>query len=277
MKVKMEDVAKLANVNKATVSRALKGDSRISASTRERVWKAAKALGYQPDAVARGLSSNRTGLLGVVFVDLSQPWVGSFLSGLDRVASKQSYSLLVKCSGQGPSQKNVVARDLLSRNVDGIIRIAGAVPDLSFDGPLVAVGSENPRGFSVLIDVERGAQKLQKIAKGRVCEVRSGSAPFFRDIASFLKGPSLKTLPPLYVVDSSHDIPISGGGENVVLCGYPNVARLLKSYCLDWPAFELGAIAGRLSLNAIQEKGVRPEKVMVVPPLYSPEGDIVSL
>lgn len=64
MKVKMEDVAKLANVNKATVSRALKGDSRISASTRERVWKAAKALGYQPDAVARGLSSNRTGLLG---------------------------------------------------------------------------------------------------------------------------------------------------------------------------------------------------------------------
>ena len=51
----MEDVAKLAGVNKATVSRALKGDSRISSATREKVWEAARSLGYQPDAVAGGL------------------------------------------------------------------------------------------------------------------------------------------------------------------------------------------------------------------------------
>ena len=49
---RMDDVARLAGVNKATVSRALKGDHRISPATREKVWKSAKVLGYHPDAVA---------------------------------------------------------------------------------------------------------------------------------------------------------------------------------------------------------------------------------
>ncbi|MBP9028047.1 MAG: LacI family DNA-binding transcriptional regulator, partial [Aminivibrio sp.] len=48
-KATMEDVARLAGVNKATVSRALRGDSRISQTTREKVWKTAKELGYRLD------------------------------------------------------------------------------------------------------------------------------------------------------------------------------------------------------------------------------------
>lgn len=277
MKVKMEDVAKLANVNKATVSRALKGDSRISSTTREKVWQAAKALGYQPDAVARGLSSNRTGLLGVVFEDLSRPWVGLFLSGLDRVISRQNYSLLVKCSGEISSQRNLVARDLLSRNVDGIIWIAGSTPDISFEGSFVSVGTESLLGSSVMIDLERGAQKLLKIAQGRPFVVDEGASPFLKGIENFLEKPTMKSALPIHILDSTHEKNMIGGGENIVLCGYPDLARILKCYCLDWPAFDLGAIAGRLSLNAIQEKGVRPEKVMVVPPLYSPDGEVISL
>ncbi len=57
MRVTMSDVARAAQVNKATVSRVLRGDPRISSATSEKVWAAIKDLGYRPDAIARGLSS----------------------------------------------------------------------------------------------------------------------------------------------------------------------------------------------------------------------------
>ena len=65
-RVTMADVAAAAGVNKGTVSRALRGDKRISNETRERIWRIARELGYEPDAVASGLSSRRTGVVAVV-------------------------------------------------------------------------------------------------------------------------------------------------------------------------------------------------------------------
>ncbi|WP_286846076.1 MULTISPECIES: LacI family DNA-binding transcriptional regulator [Aminobacterium] len=281
MKVKMEDVAKLAGVNKATVSRALKGDSRISSATREKVWEAARSLGYQPDAVARGLSSNRTGLLGIVFEDLTSPWTGEFLGGVDRVVSKQHYSLLVKCSGKTEAQRLLVARDLASRNVDGIIWIGRPFFPIAIDGPLVVVDSDpiDVEGIHVVVDVKRGAEKILKIAEGKRCEVEEGEKSFFKGLAPLLKGnESLSDSSlPFRIINSLNLTAIKGCQKDVLLCGYPHLARLLGYYCLDWPAFELGAVAGRLSLNVIQGKGVRPEKIVVVPPLYSPEGDVISL
>ncbi|HPK43333.1 MAG TPA: LacI family DNA-binding transcriptional regulator, partial [Synergistales bacterium] len=50
MRVTMSDVARAAQVNKATVSRVLRGDARISPATVEKVWAAIKELGYRPDA-----------------------------------------------------------------------------------------------------------------------------------------------------------------------------------------------------------------------------------
>ncbi|HDQ93285.1 MAG TPA: LacI family transcriptional regulator, partial [Synergistetes bacterium] len=65
----MSDVAAAAGVNKATVSRVLRGDPRISSSTAEKVWETIKKLGYRPDAIARGLSSRRSDTLGLFFRD----------------------------------------------------------------------------------------------------------------------------------------------------------------------------------------------------------------
>ena len=66
MSVTMVDVAKEAGVDKATVSRVLRGDPRISLKTRERVWEVIRRLDYKPNALARGLSEKKSGFVSIV-------------------------------------------------------------------------------------------------------------------------------------------------------------------------------------------------------------------
>ncbi len=65
-KTTLKDIAELAGLSVSTVSRALKGDSEIALATRERVGKAAKRLGYQPNVFARGLSTQNTRILALM-------------------------------------------------------------------------------------------------------------------------------------------------------------------------------------------------------------------
>ena len=90
MKVTMQDVANHAGVDKATVSRVLRGDHRISEKTKIKVMESVRALDYKLDRNARNLSTNTSGLIGVVLRDLNRPWLGAFLAGIDRCAPDAS-------------------------------------------------------------------------------------------------------------------------------------------------------------------------------------------
>lgn len=82
------DVAKLAGVSQPTVSRALRGDTRVSAKTRKLVEDAAKTLGYIPSSVGRALSSGRTNRIGLLVTDLSNEFyhrlIGPVVDRVDR-------------------------------------------------------------------------------------------------------------------------------------------------------------------------------------------------
>ncbi len=70
--VKSNDVAQQAGVSQPTVSRAFDPNGRIAPETRERVMAAARALGYQPNVIARGLSTQRTDIVGIVMGNLTR-------------------------------------------------------------------------------------------------------------------------------------------------------------------------------------------------------------
>ena len=95
MKVTMQDVALEAGVDKATVSRVLKGDHRISEKTRIKVMDAVRALNYRLDKNARNLSTNRSGLIGLVVRDFTPEWFNCFISGLDRAISNSDYEIIL--------------------------------------------------------------------------------------------------------------------------------------------------------------------------------------
>jgi len=67
------DVAKAAGVAQSTVSRAFKGEN-VSPAVRQRVLQVAEQLGYQPSAIARSLSTQRTDIVGIVMADITSPF-----------------------------------------------------------------------------------------------------------------------------------------------------------------------------------------------------------
>ena len=81
--VTLRDVAARAAVSTATASRALAGDTAISAPTRERVTEAARALDYRPHAAARSLRRRSTQLLGVLVTTSGDAYAGEVVHGID--------------------------------------------------------------------------------------------------------------------------------------------------------------------------------------------------
>jgi hypothetical protein len=81
MNATIHDVAKAANVSPSTVSRAFTMPDLLRADTRERVVAAAQRLGYQPNRAARGLITGRTGNVGVIVPDRSNPFFPAVLKG----------------------------------------------------------------------------------------------------------------------------------------------------------------------------------------------------
>lgn len=110
----------MAGVAPSTVTRALKGDTRISKKTREHILRLAKEHGYMPNALARTLSSGRSGLYGLVLGSSENPFYVELLHEATRQAEKLGYRLLIIHAGAGPIE-DTTAQALIQYQVDGCI------------------------------------------------------------------------------------------------------------------------------------------------------------
>jgi LacI family transcriptional regulator len=116
-----------AGVAPSTISRALKGDTRISAETRARIARLAKELGYTPHASARTLSSGRSGLIGVVIGPAFNPFYTELLHEAFRQAADRGLRLLIIHAGGG-AVENRTADALLQYQVDGCLMTSVELP-----------------------------------------------------------------------------------------------------------------------------------------------------
>jgi DNA-binding LacI/PurR family transcriptional regulator len=122
------DVARLAGVAQSTVSRAFDPNSRISSETRTRVKDAAETLGYQPNVIARSLSTQRTNIIGILMANLtgSQFYAGVLEKFTHRLQEKGKQILLLNAP-PGHSVDEILPR-VLGYQVDALI-IASTTPD----------------------------------------------------------------------------------------------------------------------------------------------------
>ncbi|MXP64976.1 LacI family transcriptional regulator [Roseomonas sp. M0104] len=120
-------LSRVAGVAPSTVSRALKGDTRISPETRARIGRLAKELGYTPHASARTLSSGRSGLIGLVIGASSNPFYTELLHEAVRQAAPLGMRLLIIHAGPGPIE-NSTADALLQYQVDGCLMTSVELP-----------------------------------------------------------------------------------------------------------------------------------------------------
>lgn len=113
-------LALLAGVAASTVSRALKGDTRISEATRRRIEALAAERGYTPNAFARTLSSGRSGLIGLVLGPIENPFYAELMQEAVAQAAVRGLRLLLLHAGSGPMEDQT-AQALLQYQVDGCL------------------------------------------------------------------------------------------------------------------------------------------------------------
>ena len=113
-------LSELAGVAPSTVTRALKGDRRISEAMRRKILDLAREYGYTPNAQARTLSSGRSGLYGLVIGPASNPFYIALLHEATAQARALGMRLLIIHAGAGPIEDST-ADSLLQYQVDGCI------------------------------------------------------------------------------------------------------------------------------------------------------------
>lgn len=119
--VTLADIARRAGVSPITASRALRSSAVVAQATRERVLAAAAELGYVPNLLARGLVQNRTATVGVVVLELSNPFFVPMLSAVETVAAKRGFLVVVGESGRDPDKERRYVEQFQQLRIGGII------------------------------------------------------------------------------------------------------------------------------------------------------------
>ncbi len=124
----IEDVAKLAGVSIATVSRALHLPEKVSESTRKKITAAVARTGYRANAMAQNLRMQRSKMVMVLANSISDPNFPGILTGLEKVANQRGYGLLIgSTEGKAKLEENYV-RFLASGMTDGLVLLTGNLP-----------------------------------------------------------------------------------------------------------------------------------------------------
>ncbi|HKJ28455.1 MAG TPA: LacI family DNA-binding transcriptional regulator, partial [Anaerolineales bacterium] len=122
----IRDVAKKAQVHPSTVSRVFSGNASISEATRERVLDAAHMLGFQPNAIARSLSTQRTQQIGIVVPHVYEGFFDDsffpqIMRGMLDAAYKHNYRLVLGGSQGYQDEISQIVNIMQSSQADGII------------------------------------------------------------------------------------------------------------------------------------------------------------
>ncbi len=118
-KITSQDVAESAGVSQSTVSRVLNGNSRVASETREKVLEVVERLGYTPNALARGLVTSRSGLVGVIASNVTNPFYPQFLESIGQRLVASNLSMLLWNSDERGN--DILLESLLAQRLDGVL------------------------------------------------------------------------------------------------------------------------------------------------------------
>lgn len=159
----IKDVAKRAGVALSTASYALNGNQKVSASTIEKVLKAARELNYQKNGFASDLKRTKTNTIALILSDMSGPYFSELIKGVQEVTASHQYDLIA-CSSLG-GDRSTATKFLREKRVDGAIILANNVSTQLIeesareDFPIIVLDRDvqNPFAIHVKVDNRHGA------------------------------------------------------------------------------------------------------------------------
>lgn len=166
MAVGIKDVAKVAQVSPATVSRVLAGRP-VDPAMQARVQAAVKSTGYRPNLAARRLRSQHTNTIGLIVADIRNPYFTAVSRTIERVAAERGFSVILSNTDEDPAQEAKYLDLMQQERVAGVIlapsrqRVERA-GRLSLDCPVVLIDRAMPNAGHdcVMLDNEAMAALL---------------------------------------------------------------------------------------------------------------------
>ncbi len=203
MKITIKEIAARAGVSKATVSRVLNQSKSVSEPVRERVQAVIDDCQFKPSAMARGLSTNKSHLIGIILPDLSNPVFSRMIAGMEASIRDKAYSLLIMATDFKVENKIQLIEILKDKGVDGLVLVTDHGTQMLFETlknfarPTVIIGAETPIPEIPVIRIDNylasreavqylihaGHQKIAMI-HGPLDDPQSGLARFmgFKDV-----------------------------------------------------------------------------------------------
>jgi LacI family transcriptional regulator len=132
-RITIEDVARVADVSYATVSRVINNKGYVSDETRARVIEAVTRTGYVVNRQARGLAGGRSQVVGLVVPDLDTSYIGEIVRGIDEELAAVSYDLMLYTTHHRSHRESTFVANLTNGLADGLLLVLPSDPAAYLD------------------------------------------------------------------------------------------------------------------------------------------------
>ena len=223
------EIAKLAKVSTATVSRVLSRTPTVNPALAKRVWKLVCELGYYPNPQARALVLGRSRMFGLIVSEITNPFFPEIVQCFEDIAIRSHYEVLLGTINHDPGRTQQVIRRMLERRVDGVALLTFECDDSLIERfrvhnvPLTAIHVQPGPGVNTIeIDYEHGIRNaVQHLAALRHHRIAFISGPLHLPSAMARRDAVIKSMqeigmamPPEYMVRSDHKLE---GGMNALM------------------------------------------------------------
>ena len=169
----IRDVARLAGVAPSTASLALNSRKRVNPNTRQKVLQAAQVLGYIPNSLAKNLTAQRTGIIGILMAEIINPYHASLTHFIQKELRKKSYRMNLGITEGEALIEEEVLKDFISQKVDGVLIHTADIINFNLSTFYELIRREIPTvliggGFEgvnlpiVDVELEKGSYKLTR-------------------------------------------------------------------------------------------------------------------
>lgn len=170
----IKEVARLAKVSTATVSRTINGSDKVTPETAARVRRAIETLKFYPNTNARALGSGKSSLYGLIISDITNPFFPELVKSFEDVAVQHGQEVLIANTGYDKRRMEQCVTRMLQRKVDGVAIMTSEMEDHLIDElssrkiPLVFLDTGVPqRGISnISIDYAAGIDAAVEHLRG---------------------------------------------------------------------------------------------------------------
>nr|WP_297707973.1 LacI family DNA-binding transcriptional regulator [uncultured Butyrivibrio sp.] len=149
-KLTIYDIAKMAGVSSTMVSRAMNGSGYVAKEKKDRILKVIEESGFKPNALAKGLTTRRSGTIGMLVPDVINPFYATIFTMLEREALKHDYNVIL-CNYYNDYSSSVKQINLLEqKQVDVLFHVGGSTDLYEIPGDLLDVLTKAGKNIPII-------------------------------------------------------------------------------------------------------------------------------